>query len=234
MNDKMAIDSLQAIFFDFDGVLCECMNVKTEAFAELYRPYGEEIVKKVVKHHVENGGISRYRKIRFYHKEYLNKLITEDEVEELAKKFSNLVIDKVISSKLVDGIEKFLEKYHKIIDLYIISGTPQEEIELVVEKKGMKKYFKEIHGSPIKKPEHIMRIISEKNYKPEKVVYVGDSLSDMRDAEAANVPFLGRVLPGYDVYFPKNVKYVHDFKKTNITLLIKILFSKKKISVSDE
>ena len=45
----------------------------------------------------------------------------------------------------------------------------------------------------------------------EGIVVIGDSLSDMRDAETADVPFLGRVLPGHDVYFPENIKYIHDF-----------------------
>ena len=45
------IDLFQAILFDFDGVLCECTDVKTEAFAKLFESFGEEVVKKVMNHH---------------------------------------------------------------------------------------------------------------------------------------------------------------------------------------
>ena len=76
-NQDFQIDSLQAILLDFDGVLCECMNVKTEAFAELFKPFGEEIVNKVVEHHIENGGISRYHKIRLYYEDFLGRQISE-------------------------------------------------------------------------------------------------------------------------------------------------------------
>jgi len=146
--NKIDIDSYQAILFDFDGVLCECMDVKTEAFAELFKPFGEEIVKKVVKHHIENGGISRYHKIRLYYGEFLGSPITDDKVNEIAEKFSKLVVEKVIASDYVKGAKELLEKYYKKIDLYVVSGTPQEELDLVVNKRGMRKYFKGVYGTP--------------------------------------------------------------------------------------
>ena len=41
----------QAIIFDFDGVLVESVDIKTQAFAGLYQSYGETIVGKVVRYH---------------------------------------------------------------------------------------------------------------------------------------------------------------------------------------
>ena len=205
------IEKYQAILFDFDGVLCECMNVKTEAFAQLYEPYGEEIVQKVVKHHVENGGISRYRKIKLYHEEYLKKPITEQQVEEIAQQFSDLVVEKVIKSNWVKGAKEFLEKYHQKIDMYIISGTPEKELKKIVQQRNMEKYFKGVYGSPILKPDHASRIISEHNYDPEKVLYIGDSLSDYKDAQKAQIPFLGRILPDEESFFPDDIPKIRDF-----------------------
>ena len=61
------VNRIKAIIFDYDGVIAESVNVKTEAFAEMYKPYGESILKKVVSHHEANGGISRFEKFRIYH-----------------------------------------------------------------------------------------------------------------------------------------------------------------------
>ena len=58
------------IIFDYDGTIADSINIKTEAFAELYQPYGETIVNKVVEYHLKNGGTSRFDKIKFFHKEY--------------------------------------------------------------------------------------------------------------------------------------------------------------------
>ena len=205
------IDSFQAILFDFDGVLCECMDVKTEAFAQLYDSFGKEIVKRVVEHHIKNGGISRYKKIEHYHKEYLNQDISKEEVDRLAQKFSDLVVEKVIASDWVEGAKEFLEKYYKKLDLYVISGTPREELDLIVKKRDMESYFKGVFGTPDTKPVHARRIISKNGYNPEKVLYIGDSLSDFKDAQEAKIPFLGRACEGRGSFFPEGVPTIYNF-----------------------
>ncbi len=210
---NISIDSLQAILFDFDGVLCECTDVKTEAFAQLFEPYGDEIVKKVVDHHVKYGGISRYKKIKYYFREYLKKEISNDELNKLAEKFSDLVVEKVISSDWVKGAEEFLEKYYKKIDLYVISGTPQEELRLIVKKRGMEKYFKGVYGTPDTKPIIAKKIITENKYDLEKLLYIGDSLSDYYDAKEVGINFIGRVPKGMISNFPDNITTLSDFKE---------------------
>ena len=41
---------VNAIIFDFDGVVLESLNVKKNAFKKLYEPYGSDISKRVVEH----------------------------------------------------------------------------------------------------------------------------------------------------------------------------------------
>ena len=55
--------------FDFDGVIVDSVNIKTEAFAEIYKPYGQKIVDRVINHHISNGGMSRFKKFK-YNKNY--------------------------------------------------------------------------------------------------------------------------------------------------------------------
>ena len=55
----------QAILFDFDGVLVESTYIKTQAFYQLYLPYGKIIAKKAVDHHLQHMGIARYEKSVF-------------------------------------------------------------------------------------------------------------------------------------------------------------------------
>ena len=57
---------LKGIIFDFDGVIAESVQVKTDAFAALYAVNGKDIVKKVINHHEANGGMSRFEKIKHY------------------------------------------------------------------------------------------------------------------------------------------------------------------------
>lgn len=206
-------NEIDAILFDFDGVLAESMNVKTEAFRILFEKFGEDIVKKVVKHHIENGGISRYEKIRYYYSEYLNKPISDKEVDEIAEKFSSLVINKVVESEWVKGVKEFLEKHYKDMNFYVVSGTPQIELERIIKKRNMEKYFKGIFGTPATKPEITRKIIKENNYNKEKIIFIGDSLSDYNAAKEVGIPFLARVPAGEKSMFPKKTKWIVDFLK---------------------
>ena len=76
---------IKAIIFDFDGVISHSIEVKTQAFYNLYKDYGEEISKKVVEHHESNGGISRFEKIKFYHKNFLKKQIPKKRTRYILK-----------------------------------------------------------------------------------------------------------------------------------------------------
>jgi HAD superfamily hydrolase (TIGR01549 family) len=187
------------------------MNVKTEAFAQMFESFGENIVNKVVKHHVEHGGISRYVKLKHYYSDFLKQPLTEEKLNDLAQQFSDIVVEKVIESPWVKGAKEFLEKYYQKIDCYVISGTPQDELRKIVKARNMDKYFKGVYGSPDTKPVLAGRIISEHSYDPNMVVYIGDSLSDYKNAIEAKIPFLGRIPDGDVSPFPNDVTSIRDF-----------------------
>ena len=98
------------IIFDFDGVLAESVHIKTQAFSQIYSEYGENIANKVVKHHKANGGMSRYEKFPYYHKNFLNIDLSEEDINQLSDDFSKLVIEGVINAEEVNGALLFLKK----------------------------------------------------------------------------------------------------------------------------
>ena len=187
---------IKAIIFDFDGVIAESVSVKTEAFAEIYRPYGNNLEQKVVEHHLANGGISRFEKFRLYHNEFLGVDLTESELADLADQFSYLVLDKVIAAPYVQGAYEFLSEYHHVYDFFISTGTPESEIVSILEEKQLMRFFRKVYGSPEKKTEHVSRILRNGNYQSNEVVFVGDSPSDCDAARKNNIPFIARVVEG--------------------------------------
>ena len=187
------MNKIKAIIFDFDGVIAESVNVKTEAFAEIYKPYGDDVVRKVVEHHLANGGVSRFEKFKIYHNNYLGKSISDDEIQKLAKEFSNLVLTKVVESPYVKGAYEFISGNYKKYDLFISSGTPQNEIREIAKRRNIAKYFKGIFGSPLLKSEHTKKIMKKKNYKNDEVVFIGDAPSDSEAAIDNDIFFIARV-----------------------------------------
>ncbi|EAI6773129.1 HAD hydrolase-like protein, partial [Campylobacter coli] len=58
------IENIKNIIFDFDGVILDSVELKTQAFAELFKEFPKNKVQELVKYHIQNGGISRYHKIQ--------------------------------------------------------------------------------------------------------------------------------------------------------------------------
>ena len=50
------------IIFDFDGVILNSHNIKTQAFYEIFKKYGKKIATKSKNYHINNVWISIYIK----------------------------------------------------------------------------------------------------------------------------------------------------------------------------
>ena len=181
---------LKGIIFDFDGVIAQSVQLKTDAFAELYAQYGVEIIKNIIEHHEANGGMSRFEKIKLYHKSYLNKTITKNEIEKLANRFSELVINKVIQSPYVPGALEYIKKCYEHYKLFISTGTPTQEMNKILSGRKIAHYFTDVFGSPPKKIEHLNNIMSIYGMKPNELIFYGDSNADLDAASNANIKFV--------------------------------------------
>jgi HAD superfamily hydrolase (TIGR01549 family) len=182
---------IKCIFFDFDGVLAESVNVKTEAFRKMYLPYGQAFADRVVAHHQANGGVSRFEKFKIYNGSWLNQELTEEKMKSLSDEFSDLVVDGVVNAPEVRGAEEFLNNaaaYKK----YIITGTPTVEIKPILERRNMLQYFDGIYGSPEKKDYWVKEILSTHSFISNECVFVGDALTDFQAAVLNNVHFVLR------------------------------------------
>ena len=195
------------IIFDFDGVLAESVNIKAKAFYKIYEPYGEEIAEKALRHHNENGGMSRFEKFVFYHKVFLNHDLTRREIKSLSTKFSNIIVQDVITSNEVPGAFWFLKKYLKK-NKWIVSATPEDEICTIVEKRNMSIYFKKVYGSPEGKISIVKKIISENNLKKDETIFLGDAVTDFKAAEVNNIDFALRRTPENKLLFLKSLNLI--------------------------
>lgn len=183
---------IKNIFFDFDGVLCESENVKGEAFYQLYLPYGKEVASKVLQHHLTHGGVSRYEKIRYYHKQFLCKDISDTEVNEMAQRFSDMVVQAVINAPEAPGATNFLQSKSKDYNCYIITATPTEEMKLILDNRGWAQYFKEVCGSPNKKDYWAAQLLARDKLNKAETVFVGDAPADKNAADKNNITFILR------------------------------------------
>lgn len=193
----------QAVFFDFDGVILDSVQVKTKAFARMFRQYGPDIEQAVVAYHLDHGGVSRFEKFKYYYNHLLFLPVEEKELEEMGKEFSRLALDEVMAAPFIPGALETLQRlFVERIPAYVVSGTPEGELSHIVAEKGLNCYFHEIHGAPRKKAEILLAIIEKYSYVPRQCLFVGDAMTDYEAAVATGTHFIGIVSDGHPSPFP--------------------------------
>ena len=206
----------EAIIFDFDGVLVESADIKTEAFRELFSGYPDK-AHEIVKYHQMHMGISRYVKFRYFYENILGKELSHDKEIELGERFSEIVLERILKVPFVAGTLDFLEVHYKKTPLFIASGTPDEELHYITTQRGITHYFKEIHGTPRTKPEILTDILSRYSWCGSEVVFVGDAESDLKAAEESGVCFIARISPSSDdplSVHPFKINSMHELEET--------------------
>lgn len=182
------MNQYRAYIFDFDGVIKDSVKVKSDAFVQLYASEGKEFQQKVEEYHLANGGISRYVKFKVWN-EWLNRSTSETAIEELAQRFSDLVVDNVVASPFIQGAELAIEIAHKSAFTFIATGTPDQEIIAILDRLDLNSSFTEIHGSSRKKPVITKDILTRFKFDPSEVLFIGDAQTDYHAALECEVDF---------------------------------------------
>lgn len=179
------------IFWDFDGVIKESLEIKGEAFAEVFAPFGADTAGRVREHHKANGGVSRYEKIPLY-LSWAGVQPVGSLVESYCARFSAVAMERVIRSPWVPGVEAWLKNNPFNQHFFLLSATPHTELLEIVRALDLDSSFLEIHGAPMGKADAIRSIIERYGYRPEECLMIGDSKGDQLAAEKNSITFLLR------------------------------------------
>jgi len=183
--------SISLVVFDCDGVILESVDVKTRAFGKIVEKYGPESVARMTEYHLAHGGVSRSRKFEWFYDEVLGRKITEQEIQSLSKKFSQLAFKGVMRSPMVPGIMETLEFVHGRLPMYVASGTPNDELLQVMDARNLTRFFNGVYGTPPEKSELLRRIIEQEGIAPNDTLMVGDSSTDLDAAQSCGSQFFG-------------------------------------------
>jgi len=181
----------EIIFWDFDGVIKDSVDVKTKAFMQLFANHGSEIEEKVRIHHEANGGMSRFKKIPVY-LQYAGETVTDSRVTELCDAFGKLVFKNVVECAWVAGANEYLQQNRYAQHFYLISATPTEELKSIVAELGITNCFSAIYGAPVTKADAIRSILQQQGIMPFRTVMIGDATADLDAALENDVTFILR------------------------------------------
>lgn len=183
---------LQAVFWDFDGVLLNSNIIRDRGFYEVLKDFPDEQVKKLMAYHQANGGLSRYVKFRYFFEDIRGECITDEELNQWAAKFSEIMMQLLTDHSLqIRETLCFVKNNYHIIPMYIVSGSDQTELRKLCKAHGIAKYFKRIHGSPKPKKQWVKDIITEEQLLVSNCLLVGDSVNDFEAADVNGLLFMG-------------------------------------------
>jgi phosphoglycolate phosphatase-like HAD superfamily hydrolase len=181
----------QVVFWDFDGVIKDSVMVKSAGYEKLFLPFGEDVVKRVNKHHNVHGGISRFEKIPLY-LSWAGESANPNQVQEFCDRFSNLVQQAVVDSPWVPGVCEYLRSHYVDQCFVLITGTPQKEIEQILHTLNITQYFRDVYGAPKSKTIMIKDVLERLGCLSDQALVIGDSGTDLEAAKNNNVDFLLR------------------------------------------
>lgn len=187
---RAAFDGLAAVAFDFDGVLVDSVDVKTRAFAALYADDGPQVREAVVAHHLANGGVSRHIKLALYERLRTGTDPDPARVADLAERFAVLVKELVIAAPEMPGATELLRHLGEQLPLFVVSGTPEDELQDIVAARGWTAHFTAVLGSPADKAALLRGAASQVGVAPDAVVMLGDASTDRDGARAAGTRFV--------------------------------------------
>ena len=128
-----------------------------------------------------NGGVSRYVKFKVWN-EWLGRSTSVEAIDDLAMKFAKIVVDNVVESPFVTGAIEALESASENALTFIATGTPDDEINLILSQLKLDSRFREVHGSSRKKTVIVNDILERFQLTPAEVLFIGDAQTDYQAA----------------------------------------------------
>ena len=135
----------------------------------------------------------------------IGKKINLKESQELCDKYSELVVDKVVNSPWVPGVEEYIKTNPFDQKFVIVTGTPKEEIDIVLDRLKIIDSFSSIYGAPKEKKDIVKYEINVNQHYPAECIFIGDSSTDLHAARSNKIEFISR----------GNEKLVNNMKKQN-------------------
>jgi HAD superfamily hydrolase (TIGR01549 family) len=209
---------LDAILFDFDGVIVESLDIKTEAFRALFSGEADNL-DAIVSLHRRHAGINRLVKFEMIYREILRRPLGADRKAALAARFKELVVERVIDCPMVAGACELLKSLNGLLPLAVVSGTPEEELQEIVRRRGLSRHFIAVRGAPTSKAEIVAGLLSSASWQPQRVLMIGDAIEDLAAARAHDLRFIGRLPPGQGDPFPLGTAVVSDLREIERILM---------------
>ena len=212
INIKDYLVKYRTVLWDFDGVIKDSVLIKGEAYKKTFEKFGPNISNRVLNHHIDNGGVSRFKKIPLY-LSWTGELINKEKISFYLEEFSKNSISLVIECKPIPGAFQMV-KFMSLNSVNIlITATPKKDIDKILQEISLKNYFKKIYGAEADKYDAIKEVLTKSSNKINDFIFIGDSEIDVKAAISNKIPFLLKVCKdNFKLAKDYKLPFIKDFK----------------------
>ncbi len=207
----MKLDGYDVIMLDCDGVIFNSNQLKIDAFRSSLRDFDETLVENFIKYLKRKFGTSRYQLVDYFIHDILDYRQNKNVLrKKILSAFSVECVKLYKTVQLVDGVIDFCETYREK-DLYVVSGSDENELQDVLCARELDHLFKGIYGSPKLKTEIVSSLVCLNDTKKNSVL-IGDSSTDYDAAVANGVDFIYAVQYSLEKKQFEQLETCNDFK----------------------
>lgn len=213
---------IAAIIFDFDGVITQSNYIRRNAYYDIFNhvPVSREVIKEIVTEAIiEDLKRNRYGIIEATLQKLRDKgLMHFQDLRRETEKYVNMyneVTEREVSRvQEVPGATNALKILSQKYSLFVITGTLQKSLDIVMRNRDLVKYFKKAYGDYRDKIDGIKILLQEQGVTPKKLVYVGDGNSDYECAKQFGMIFVGIINETNDFEKKEDIKWkLYDLEK---------------------
>lgn len=184
------LSDYHVFIFDCDGVILDSNALKIKAMQRTLEKVSADrrAILTCIEYFRKNFGRSRFHHINTFVQDILNVPETEKKkrYEAILSGYSEQCKSLYLKADITPGFLDFVQRLQG--NLYVASGSEQEELRFIFKQRGLDPLFSEIYGSPDTKQSIIANIIDQN--KSSNVIMFGDALSDMSAAESNAIDFV--------------------------------------------
>jgi phosphoglycolate phosphatase-like HAD superfamily hydrolase len=188
-----SVTGLDAVVFDCDGVLLETIPAKLQAYMDWMPPAHENLREVFRRHNLESFGTSRSLQLRYFYEELACREIDDDFLAFEVERFASICEPLCEAAPWAKGSREFVESCRQAgAATFVLSGTPQQDLDVMLEQRNAVELFNAIMGFPETKTGGLFRVLGEWGFDRSRTLFVGDAEKDASAAMEVGVPFVYR------------------------------------------
>jgi len=188
---------IEGIVFDFDGVITQSNYIRNNTYFDIFEkvPGSKRAMEEAIAEDLRRNreGIIRAALKKLKKKGLMQFKDISQETEKYVNKYNEITEREVSKVPEVPGAKTTLTKLSEKYPLFILTGTTQKSLEIVINNRQLTGYFKKTYGGYRNKIEGMGILLHEYKFNPKNLVFVGDGNADYECAKHYGMFFIGVV-----------------------------------------